>query len=310
VEKTGTVLTRSESGKKDAFPSRFVIGADGAFSSVRESLMHLTRVDFQQQHIEACYKELTIPPTASGDFALNPHNGLHIWPRHRFMLIALPNPDKTFTATLFAPLEGDAGLKRLANAPAVVDYFKAHFEDVIKVVPQLESDFFQSPTSPLVTIRCKPWYFEDKCVLMGDAAHAVVPFYGQGMNSGFEDALIFDELWQKYNGDHGRVIREYGDLRQPQTDALADLSIANFSEMASHTTSARFLLKKKFESLLHTVTPSLWTPLYTMVAFTRTPFNEALEQAERQDTALKTILGMLGITAVGTALYYALRPRL
>jgi kynurenine 3-monooxygenase len=153
-------------------------------------------------------------------------------------------------------------------------------------MPNLLTEFFDSPTSPLLTVRCKPWTFRDKCVIMGDAAHAVVPFYGQGMNSGFEDALLFDELWTQHSGDAAKVIAAFGALRQPQTDALADLSIDNFNEMASKTASAAFLAKKQFESVLYRISPSLWTPLYTMVSYTRIPFDEAKRRADQQDKSV------------------------
>lgn len=265
----------------------FIIGADGAFSSVRSSLMKISRINYEQFYIESGYKELTIPALGN-DFALEQPEGLHIWPRHNFMLIALPNPDKSFTCTLFAPFEGNEGLDVLsASSDKVIQaYFDTHFPDVTDKIPHLVQQFRESPNSPLITVKCKPWNFEDKAVLIGDAAHAVVPFYGQGMNAGFEDCLLFDEIWEEFHGDVGKVLKMFSDRRQPSADGLAYLSLQNYKEMSSLTVSNVFLLKSRVDKFLHYLFPKYWLPLYSMVAFSRIPYHKAIERAKHQEFIL------------------------
>jgi len=273
------------------------------YSTVRRSLMHWERVDFSQVHIECAYKELSIPPTAQGDWALPNHNGLHIWPRHEFMLIALPNPNKTFTATLFAPMEGPNGFSSLTTPARISSWFEQQFPGSAELFPSLVEQFQESPTSNLLSIKCRPWHFADRIVIMGDAAHAVVPFYGQGMNSGFEDALMFDELWEQFGGQVGKVIEQFSLQRQPAADALADLSIQNYREMSSLTATRWFVAKKHLESVLYTLMPETWIPLYTMVSFTRMPFHHALARAKRQDRLLAMIVGGLTAGVAATTAY-------
>lgn len=282
-----------------AYKTKFVIGADGAYSATRSSMLRLMRMNFSQFYISHGYKELTMPPV-NGDYALKNHEALHIWPRHEFMLIALPNPDKSFTCTLFAPFEGEDGLDTLTTPERVNTYFNKYFADAVPLMPTLVDDCLHHPSSALITIRCQPWNYKDKIVLIGDAAHAVVPFYGQGMNSGFEDAVVFDEVWEKCHGVSEQAIPLFSDVRQPTGNAIADLSLQNYVEMRSHTAMPWFKMKKTLDLLLHKIYPT-WVPLYTMVAFTRTPYHHAIAKAKKQDRAL---VGML--LGVGAAAVYGL----
>ena len=243
-------------------------------------------------------------------FAMEP-NYLHIWPRDSHMMIGLPNPDKTFTCTLFAPWDGEKGLSYLDNASKeeIVSYFNENFPDFVKLCPNFYDFWIKNPASPLAHIHLNPWNFGNKILLLGDAAHAIVPFYGQGMNSGFEDAVILDELFDKYLKNEGskktmdlieKVFNEFSELRQPSCEALSLLSLQNYVEMRSLTGKKWFLYKKKLEGMLNYIAPSIWRPIYSMVSFSRTPYHEALERADKQDRYLGIGLGLLtSVTAVG-----------
>eukprot|EP00742_Colponemidia_sp_Colp-10_P005290 GILJ01005651.1.p1 GENE.GILJ01005651.1~~GILJ01005651.1.p1 ORF type:complete len:463 (-),score=69.93 GILJ01005651.1:13-1401(-) len=309
IDRKGQIKFEGDSKEFELYP-RVVIGADGAFSAVRQSLGSLTRLNMNQQFIPDGYKELTIPPNKDGDYALPHHDGLHIWPRGRFMLIALPNPDKSFTCTLFAPHEGENGIDSLLTPDDVRRYFLKFFPDAVPVMPSLVEDFFANPTSSLVTLQVSPWHYKDKVTIIGDAAHAVVPFYGQGANAAFEDCLIFDELMERFGNDFSRVLPAFTAERQPACVALAELSLQNYIEMRHKTAQTSYVIRKKFDTFLHKLAPSYWSPLYTMVAFTRTPYHKAIEQAQRQDRIVGHLrtFGLLSLLAAGAAVgvkYYA-----
>jgi len=223
---------------------------------------------------------------------------LHIWPRHNFMLIGLPNPDKTFTCTLFAPWEGKEGLNELNNENNIKNFFHKYFSDFIKLCPNYIEQCLHHPNSPLIYTNLKPWNFENKILILGDAAHAVVPFYGQGMNSAFEDCVLLDELMDKYENNIHQVFEQFSLIRQPSTDALCELSLQNYVEMRSLTAQTWFVYKKKLESMLNYCSPTLWMPLYSMVSFTRIPYDIAAKRAIKQDQMLSIILS--GILLSGT----------
>ena len=295
VNKEGDIVSQSGA----VLPALFTIGADGAYSAVRESLRRVMRMDFSMHYISCGYKELHIPPTASGDYALPHPNGLHIWPRNDFMLIALPNPDKSFTCTLFAPFTGPDGLDHINTADEIMAYFKQYYADVIPLAPTLLDDYQSSPTSALLSVRCRPWTYKGKVLLLGDAAHAVVPFYGQGMNAGFEDCLLLSELLQQHDGRVSEALAAFEQQRVEAGHALADLSLANFVEMRSRTASWLFLLQKRVEKYINLALPRHWIPLYSMVAFTRIPYDECVRRGDRQETILRTLSG--GLVMAGTA---------
>ncbi len=277
-------------------PCETVIGADGAFSAVRAALQRTERFNYSQEFLSHGYKELTIPPGPGGTFQMEPH-ALHIWPRHSFMLIALPNADRSFTCTLFLAFDGPDSFANLRTPDDVLSFFREHFPDAVPLMPQLVDDFFAHPTGPLVTIRCGPWH-QDRIVLLGDACHAVVPFLGQGMNAAFEDCTVLTRCLLDNPADRRAAFAAYERARKEHTDTLADLAVYNFLEMRDHTGSRLFLLKKKAEVLLHRLLGGWYVPLYTLVSFTRTPYADALRRARRQNRVLLSAAGMLLLLAL------------
>ncbi len=242
-----------------------IIGTDGAFSAVRGALQITDRFDYSQQYIEHGYKELRIPSSDLRTHLIE-KNALHIWPRESFMMIALPNPDGSFTCTLFLPFEGEASFDRLKTESEIQSFFQKTFPDAIGIMPTLAEDFRDNPTGSLVTMHCFPW-IKNKTVVLGDAAHAIVPFFGQGMNAGFEDCRILNQLLDQHNDDWDTVLPLFQLLRKPDADAIAQLALDNFIEMRDLVADAEFLLRKKIEAKLHKLYPQKWIPLYTMVTF-------------------------------------------
>ena len=269
-----------------------VIGVDGAFSAVRRSMQRLDRFDYSQDYLRHGYKELTIPPKSDGGFVME-KNALHIWPRHSFMMIALPNPDGSFTCTLFYPFEGPSSFAALKGDDDVRRLFDREFRDAVPLMPTLLEDFNGNPTGSMVTVRCGPWNYGAKVALLGDAAHAVVPFYGQGANAAFEDCIVLDECIDAHAPNWERVFDEYARIRKPHCDALATLAVENFYEMRDKTASTAFRWRKKFERTLHKFVPGMFTPLYTMVSFTRVPYADAVQKARRQDIVVAIVLSLV-----------------
>ena len=267
-----------------------LIGVDGAFSAVRQSMQkQLSGFEYDESYLAHGYKELTIPPGPGGSWRME-KNALHIWPRKSFMMIALPNPDGSFTCTLFWEFEGPRSFATTKTDDDVRRFFNEEFADAVPLMPALLEDFRQNPTGSLVTIRCAPWYHKDKVALVGDAAHAVVPFYGQGMNAAFEDCVVLDECLAEFADNRERAFAEYFVRRKGNTDALADLAVENFIEMRDKTASRSFRAKKKLDHLLEAALPGLYLPLYTMVTFTRIPYAEAARRARWQDRLIYTSL--------------------
>jgi kynurenine 3-monooxygenase len=278
-----------------------VIGVDGAFSAVRASMQRNTdNFQYDENYLAHGYKELTIPPAPDGSWRME-KNALHIWPRKSFMMIALPNPDGSFTCTLFWEFEGARSFATTKTDDDVRRFFGAEFPDAVPLMPTLIEDFKNNPTGSLVTIRCAPWYYRDRVCLLGDAAHAVVPFYGQGMNAAFEDCVVLDECLGKFPDNRERAFTKYFDSRKENADALADLAIGNFIEMRDKTASRTFRAKKKLDHLLEAALPGMYLPLYTMVTFTRIPYAQAARRARLQDRILYTaliVLVLIGILAL------------
>ena len=260
-----------------------IIGVDGAFSAVRQSMQKkLAEFEYDESYLAHAYKELTIPPGPDGSWQME-KEALHIWPRKSFMMIALPNPDGSFTCTLFWEFEGPRSFATTKTDDDVRRFFDEEFPDAVPLMPKLQEDFRTNPTGSLVTIRCAPWSYKGKVALVGDAAHAVVPFYGQGMNAAFEDCVVLDECLAKFPDDRERAFAEYFSRRKENADALADLAVENFIEMRDKTASRKFRAKKKLDHLLEGLLPGVYLPLYTMVTFTRIPYAEAARRARRQD---------------------------
>jgi kynurenine 3-monooxygenase len=278
----------------DCVPFNLIIGADGAFSAVRGALMFTDRFDYSQDYTDHGYKELHIPPGDAGSFKLE-KNALHIWPRESFMMIALPNPDGSFTCTLFFPFSGTPSFDQLKTDAEVSMFFENTFPDAVELMPALLEDYNANPTSSLVTIKCFPWV-RNKTLLIGDAAHAMVPFYGQGMNAGFEDCRILNQMLDQHNDDWQEVLSLFEQTRKPDADAIARLALDNFIEMRDLVADADFLLRKKIEARLHQLYPTQWIPLYSMVTFhDEMPYSVAYKTGQKQKRIMDEVMKTSGI---------------
>ncbi len=267
-----------------------IFAADGAFSAVRYAMQRTDRFNYTQFYLEHGYKELTIPPKAGGGHRLE-KNALHIWPRGNFMLIALPNADGSFTCTLFLPFEGEVSFERIKNDADVSAFFQKYFPDAVPLMPTLVEDFWQNPTSSLVTVKCAPWQWQSRILLIGDAAHAIVPFYGQGMNAGFEDCTILAAMHDEMGGDWQRIIPQFAQTRKADGDAIAELAQRNFIEMRDLVADPKFLLRKKIAAHLHEQHPD-FLPVYSMVTFSNTPYHVALREDDAQNRLFQQILNL------------------
>lgn len=275
---------------------QLLFGSDGAYSAARltHHLQH-DRFQYQQYFIDFGYKELNIPPGEGGSFLME-KNALHIWPRGNYMLIALPNIDGSFTCTLFFPFEGEPSFASLDTNEKIRSFFKKTFTDAEQLMPTLEEDFSRNPTSSLVTVKCFPWIRDDKFALIGDAAHAIVPFFGQGMNCGFEDCSVLNGLIDKHKEDWSAILPEYQSLRKPDADAIADLALNNFVEMRDKVADPIFLLQKKIEGKFSAKYPGKWIPAYSMVTFSpHIRYSEALQKGAIQQRIMDEIMALPGI---------------
>ena len=272
---------------------QLLFGSDGAFSAARlKHQMQHDRFQYQQYYIDFGYKELTIPAGKNGIFLLN-KNALHIWPRGNFMMIALPNIDGSFTCTLFFPFEGEFSFSSFDYKKKVRSFFEKTFIDAATLMPTLEEDFFTNPTSSLVTVKCYPWIRNDKFALIGDAAHAIVPFFGQGMNCGFEDCSVLNSLIEKHLDNWSEILAEYQSLRKPDGDAIADLALNNFVEMRDKVNQPKFLLQKKIEAAFSKKYPDKWIPAYAQVTFSNhIRYSEALLNGQRQETIMQQVMAI------------------
>jgi kynurenine 3-monooxygenase len=285
-------LHNEKSGKSTNVTAERIIAADGAWSAVRREMQKMQRFNYAQEYENYGYKELTIPPGENGNFQLE-KNCLHIWPRGAFMLIALPNLDGSFTCTLFlaydSALGGENSFENLTDENKVKQFFQKQFPDAERLMPELAGEFFGNPTGSLVTVKCFPWSVKDKAVMVGDACHAIVPFFGQGMNAAFEDCTYLNALIDEHKDNWEKIFEEYQKLRKPNADAIADLAQENFIEMRDLVAEPRFQLKKKIEAELYKRYPGKFIPKYTMVTFMRMPYAEALKRGQAQDVILNEL---------------------
>lgn len=301
---TGEVILLHE-GKEVKRTVDLIVGNDGAFSAVRHQMMKHTgtRFNYQQEYIPHGYMELIIPPTPDNQFAMEV-NYLHIWARNEFMMIALPNLDMSYTTTMFMPFDI---FKSIKTEQQLMDFFRDKFPDSIPLLKEanLKKTFMDSKALPLVSIKCYPYHIGSKGVLMGDAAHAMVPFYGQGMNCGFEDCLVLNEMLDKYNDDFDLALPAYTEFRNPDAKAICDLAMYNYIEMRESVNSPLFIIRKKLDNLLNTLFPSSWIPLYSTVSFSRMRYHQCIENRKWQDKVLNQI-GLCTLATVvivtGTAL--------
>ncbi len=271
--------------------SDIIFGADGANSHTRLLFQNYNRkINFSQQFIEYGYKEILIP-AGKNSSALFSKDTLHIWPRKEFMMIALPNQENTFTGTLFLPFEGPVSFQHLTSKQNVVEFFSTYFTDAAAVIPDIFSQFENKPAYPLVTIKCFPWRQSNKFCLIGDAAHAILPFFGQGMNAGFEDCSVLNLLIEEHNHNWDKILSEFELIRKQDNDAIADLAQTNFTEMKEKTSDNRFLIQKKLEAKLHNHHPDKWIPSYTQVTFSpHIRYSEALLSSRRQEAIIQEVM--------------------
>ncbi len=295
-KKDEVIFEHTLNHKQQTTNFELLFGSDGAYSAARLSyqLQH-DRFQYQQYFIDFGYKELNIPAGIDGGFLLE-KNALHIWPRGNYMLIALPNMDGSFTCTLFFPFEGDPSFASLDTKEKVRAFFEKTFTDAVPLMPTLEDDFFHNPTASLVTVKCYPWVKADKFALIGDAAHAIVPFFGQGMNCGFEDCVVLNKLIDEYQDDWDHILSRYQELRKPDGDAIADLALNNFVEMRDKVADPRFLLQKKIEAAFSRKYPGTWIPAYSQVTFSpHIRYSEALQNSIKQEAIMRQVMSQPGI---------------
>lgn len=276
-----------------------IFGTDGAGSALRKSYFQERKFlfSFSQHYLTHGYKELTIQPDSNGGFKTF-KNALHIWPRGDFMIIALPNLDGSFTVTLFLSYEtGEYNFENLTTPEIVTEFFQKEFPDALELMPNLVNEFFENPTAPLGTVKCFPWHYKKNSLLLGDSAHAIVPFYGQGMNASFEDVVEFDRFLDLHDGDWEATLKAFGTHRKIDTDAIADLAIDNFHEMKNHVANPLFQEKRKIEMALEAQFPETYYSKYSLVTFKETiGYNEAMTIGRAQDTAILKLLSARKIT--------------
>lgn len=289
LEKGIIHLHNEETGANVQDQADVVFAADGAFSAVRyNGFQKLDRFDYSQDYIDDGYRELLLPANTDGSYQMD-KNALHIWPRGRFMLIALANEDGSFTCTLFMPFEGENSFEHLTTDSAVDKFFKETFPDFYEMFAGLIDSWHGHPLSSLAIIRCFPWT-HGKVALMGDAAHATVPFYGQGMNAGFEDCTVMWELMKKHNENWPVIFKEYEKLRKPDGDAVQDLSKHNYHVMRDYVADPMFLLQKKIEKRFSDLYPDKWMPLYSQVSFSSIRYSDAWNTGMKQDAIMKKVM--------------------
>ncbi len=291
---TGAATFENTQGELTTSTSGLLFATDGAYSAVRSAMIKTDRYQFQQQYIDHGYKELHIPAAPDGSFQME-KNVLHIWPRGGYMLIALPNPDGSFTLTLFFAWEGEESFASLRTSGEAESFFQRVFPDALALMSDFQEQWNANSANSLAIMRCDPWQFNGTVALIGDAAHAIVPFYGQGMNAGFEDCTVLDDMLQEWGEDWQKILPAYSKMRKPNGDAIAELTLLNFIEMRDLVGKPSFLLQKKIEAHFAGKHPDRWTPLYTQVTFSHTPYAEALANGKKQNALMAEVLALEGI---------------
>ncbi|XP_025602652.2 kynurenine 3-monooxygenase isoform X1 [Athalia rosae] len=299
-----TLLDRKTMGEEQA-SADLIVGADGAFSAVRRIMMKKPLYNFSQTYIEHGYMELCIPPKGEGKFAMAKNN-LHIWPRGEFMMIALPNQDGSYTVTLFAPFKTFEGLR---TREKLLLFFREQFPDAVPLLGEdrLMKDFFDNSPLPLVSVKCRPFHVKNSAVIMGDAAHAMVPFYGQGMNTGFEDCLLLDRLLEKYNSDLTMTLPAFTELRCTDAHVICDLAMYNYVEMRDLVNRKSFIFRKHLDTILYWLFPNTWVPLYNSVHFSRMPFQKCTANRAWQEKVIRR--GIYLLSAVLFAILFGIINR-
>lgn len=296
LELTPLSLTfeNQRTGRTTKQTARLVFGADGAYSAVRTLMQRMHRFNYSQEFLDQGYKELLVPDSIDAGWAAE-KNVLHMWPRGGYMLLGFPNTDGSFTCSLHMPFEGDPSFESLKSDDDIKRFFEETFPDVASHVPNLAESFRAHPANPMICIRCSPWTFQGKVALIGDAAHVLYPYYGQGANAGFEDCAALIECMEKHHDDWASVFKEYEKLRKPNMDAIADMCLEHYIEIRDLLGDPKFLLRKAIERKVNQLYPDRYTPLYTMIAFTCMPYVEALRIERAQSLMIDEIMKIKGI---------------
>ena len=289
LDRPAATFKHLRTGEVTEWPANRIFGADGSHSAVRLKMQRGQRFNFLQEYLDQGYKELSVPPAPSGNWALD-GNVIHIWPRGHYMLIGFPNLDRSFTLSLHMPFEGEPSFASLRTQEDVLRLFETSFPDALPLLPNLVQDFFGRPEASMVTIRCNPWIYQDKVALIGDAAHAIVPSYGQGANSGFEDCSILGDLLAASGGDWEKTLRTFQALRRPNADAIGDLAREHFHELRYLVGDPHFLLRKRIERRINELFPDRYIPLYNLISFTCVSYVEALRRDREQRTVIDRVL--------------------
>jgi kynurenine 3-monooxygenase len=307
LERAQVTTVDSRDNSDERSQTGVIVAADGAYSGVRAQLVRRDRHDFFQEYLSHGYKELLIPPGDDGTHVFDKH-ALHIWPRGGFMMMAMANLDGSFTVTLYLPWEGTYGFDRLQTPEAVRQFFSSQFPDALPLLRTLEEDFATHPTGSLLTVRNGSWRSGGDVVLLGDAAHAIVPFFGQGANAAFEDCLALEAALIRFPENREAAFSAYETGRRPNTNAIADLAVANFYEMRDHVASPWFRMEKRAERVLNRMFPSWFIPLYIMISFSLIPYAEARDRARRQARGVRLVLvGLVVLVLVLLGVWLALR---
>jgi kynurenine 3-monooxygenase len=297
LDKHRLYITDEDSHTAEPYEPGIVIGTDGSASAVREDMLKFAGIQSSRSVLEYGYKELVIPPGPKGEFQME-RNALHIWPRGTYMLIALPNFEGSYTCTLFLPFEGNPGFSMLEYGASVERFFNEQFGDAVPLISDLASTFNTNPTGHMVTIKCERWSAGGQVLLMGDAAHGIVPFFGQGMNCGFEDCTIFAECMDRHMGSGAlnwrALFEEFESARVPNTDAIADMAVENFVEMRDKVADPRFLMEKAVEKILQKHFPGRYVSRYSLVTFSNVPYKLALDAGIIENEILAQLCDKLG----------------
>ncbi len=289
LEQNKLLFQLSDSLEEIELPFNRVIGCDGSASILRKSIVEKANIQYVKKPLGHGYKELTIPPLKSGKFRIEP-NALHIWPRGNHMLIALPNNDCSFTCTLFFPMTGTKSFETVKTEKDILDLFQSQFHDAIKLIPNLVEDFQKNSTGDLASVYCKPWHLGDKALLIGDAAHAVVPFFGQGMNASFQDCSTLAKLMGQNKNDWKTIFNTFSSVQVENGHAIADMAIENYLEMRDHVNDTEYKKRRNVELKLERMFPGQFIPRYSMVSFHQIPYAEVYQRGGKQFKIIGDVL--------------------
>jgi len=298
---TKLLLQNTATHRTDSVSADWIIGADGVFSAIRQQMQRDLLIETQQESLEWGYKEIAIPAGPGGKHVFA-NNVFHMWPRGDYMLMAVPNQDGSFTGTCVLPFQGKLSFATLRCEEQIRSFFNRHFADALPWMPSLVEDFQHNPTGEFITLYASPWHDHDRVVLIGDACHSFVPFYGQGMNASLADCQILSACLEQGGEDHEQAFKAYQQLRKRHTDAMAQLSKENFTEIREKVRSPFFVLYKRLDLLLNKLFPGIWVPLYSLIMYTNMPYADAIARAKKQERLLKWLMLTLLLSGVGGVL--------